>query len=438
MKTGYSDTIFAPFSGFRVYVGFSGGADSTAALLLTASAAEKYGFTLSAVHFNHHLRDEESDSEALAAEKFAAAVKVPFQKFDLYPAPGRGVEMRAREERLKVWKLLAGNNEKCAVVLGHHLDDRVEDLLLRLGRGSNVSGAVGLRRERVLGGVRFFRPLYDWRRSEVEEFLRSRDISVWAEDSSNGENDACRNLLRNRILPDLYAANPGSRDGFAAALENLTADAEFLEAEAASRIAAGEPENVGFWKKLPDALFGRALRMFLMKKELADLVNGASIRRFREMVDSGRSGEIPFSGGAVLRISGGRICTVAAVPPEKMWHWRDEPEIFWGSCRFRMETVSSVPEKVSANEAFFDAESLPEFLSLGAAEDGEKMVPFGSVSAVKVKKLRTDRRIPAYPALPLLRDSGRRVLWMAFVRHSAHCPVRAGGGILRIFGEKTE
>ena len=72
MKSFFNDTIFVPFSGFHLYAGFSGGADSTAALLLAKAASEKYGFDLTAVHFNHHLRGEESDAEALAAENFAA------------------------------------------------------------------------------------------------------------------------------------------------------------------------------------------------------------------------------------------------------------------------------------------------------------------------------------------------------------------------------
>ena len=52
-------------------VGFSGGADSTAALLLLHERMEK-GNRLIAVHFNHHLRGAESDAEAENAARFAA------------------------------------------------------------------------------------------------------------------------------------------------------------------------------------------------------------------------------------------------------------------------------------------------------------------------------------------------------------------------------
>ena len=103
-----------------------------------------------------------------------------------------------------------------------------------------------------------------------------------------------------------------------------------------------------------------------------------------------------------------------------------------------MEKVTAVPENVSPAEAYFDAVSFPETVFIGAPLPGDVMLPFGGREPVKVKKLRIDRKIPAYPVLPLLYDRERRVLWMPFCRHCGHCPARAGGEIIRIFGEKIE
>ena len=59
--------LLTPWRGGNLFVGFSGGADSTAALLLTSELRDELGFRLTAVHFNHHLRGAESDAEAAAA-----------------------------------------------------------------------------------------------------------------------------------------------------------------------------------------------------------------------------------------------------------------------------------------------------------------------------------------------------------------------------------
>ena len=67
----FSEQLFAKFSGCRIFCGFSGGADSTAALLLARKLQPRFEYELHAIHFNHHLRGKESDLEAENAAKAA-------------------------------------------------------------------------------------------------------------------------------------------------------------------------------------------------------------------------------------------------------------------------------------------------------------------------------------------------------------------------------
>ena len=50
------------------------------------------------------------------------------------------------------------------------------------------------------------------------------------------------------------------------------------------------------------------------------------------------------------------------------------------------------------------------------------MIPFGSVNDEKIKKLRTDRRIPADHPFPVMRAAGK-VCWAVMVRHGAFAAV---------------
>ncbi|MCI5778505.1 MAG: tRNA lysidine(34) synthetase TilS [Lentisphaeria bacterium] len=439
MRTDDLQAIFSSCRNFRVWAGFSGGADSTAALLLAHDAAKRVGFDLTAVHFHHHLRGKAADDEAENAAKFARKLGVKFLRRDLRPAPGPGMEARARELRLAVWRELAGNRPDAAVVLGHHRDDRVENLFLRLARGSGSGGLTGLRPDTVVFGVRFLRPLYMMRREEVEAFLRSRGVTRWAEDASNRGTDTFRNRLRNRLLPEFYAAHPGCREAVAQALETLTLEAEFLDAEAAARLESSDPAAVDFWRQLPPALLGRALRKFLSDRGGTDLpVNRQGLRRFQAAVAAGGSRIVPLDGGRTVRLSGGRVLPDAPVPPDVRWHWRREAVLRWGNWRFTAELTAGSPEGTALDAACFDPESLPETLSVGAPRDGETMRIFGTGREVKIKTLRVDRNVPAFPAPPVLRDPSGRALWLPGIRHSALHPVRPGGGCLRIFGEKLE
>ena len=96
--------------------GFSGGADSTAALLAAAHFRKELDFELIAVHFDHHLRPE-SGAEAEAAKSFAKTRNIPFVKIDLCISDdGSGIENAARTERLAHWKRLAERYPESAVV----------------------------------------------------------------------------------------------------------------------------------------------------------------------------------------------------------------------------------------------------------------------------------------------------------------------------------
>ena len=75
--------------------------------------------------------------------------------------------------------------------------------------------------------------------------------------------------------------------------------------------------------------------------------------------------------------------------------------------------------------AYFDGEKLPEFLEIAPPLPGERMIPFGSRSEKKIKKLRTDRRIHAETPFPVLRGEGK-VFWAVTVRHSALAQVTPG------------
>ncbi len=424
-------------------IGFSGGADSTAALLWTLENLREQALQTVAVHFNHHLRGSESDSEAVNAAAFAAERNVEFLAIDLDIAPGANLESRARCARLSAWKDLCRKYKNPVVVTGHHQDDCIENMFLRIGRGSNVSGLTGLQKNSVVEGVKFFRPLLDMSRAEVEDFLRARGVVSWAVDSSNLNCDYSRNALRNRILPELYEIFPGGRNAVVQTLKNLSEDAAVLDRMAFTYFNdAGDGHcTVDFWRNYAgeSALGVRMLRL-LCKEFFHDdsPVSAASFERFTAAVSAGSSGCLPLDGKRTLRFAGNRIFPADDTPAEVVWHWKEFPEIIWNNCRLRVKYVRSIPEQVLPDEAYFDAGSFPEKVTVGAPLPGDVMLPFGAKEPVKVKKLRIGRKIPAYPVLPLLYDRDRRVLWMPFCRHSGHCPVRAGGEIIRIFGEKTE
>jgi tRNA(Ile)-lysidine synthase len=428
MISGIAEKLFSPFERGKLFVGFSGGADSTAALLAVLEWRERHpGCTVEAVHFDHHLRGDESAREAAAAHRFAQDRGVPFRKIDLCVADsGEGVEAAARAARLAEWQRLCAGRDDAAVVTGHHADDRVENLLLRLFRGGNVSSLTSLRGRSTVGGVTFLRPLADRSRAEVEAFLRSRGVSSWQTDSSNLGADYARNSWRNELLPKIYSRFPWSASGVRRALTALERDAEFIDDAAERFYRSGDPGAAEFWRSAAPALRPRLLRKFLRDHCGCEIIPPApALERMEAALATPERTEallIPVLGGRSLCLADGRLMLAADAPPDAVWDWRAEPVFHWGAWRLERRFERRV-DASGVECACFDAAALPGGLTVGAPRPGERMIPFGRERAENLHKLRVDRGVGAYPPLPVLRGESGEVLWACMVRRSAAAPV---------------
>lgn len=265
----------------KLFVSLSGGADSLAVLVSTLLS----GKTCSAVHFEHGFRGQESLDDAAFCRRFCKKRGVPLTVVSLdvprRKRHGEGDEAAARRLRLETWKELLKNEPDAVVLLGHHAGDAAENLLLRLIRGSNVSGLAALRRERIVEGIRFRRPLLDWTKREIVSFLRKNGIRKWCSDSTNFEDICLRNYIRNELLPGLFERAPYAEGGLKRAARALEQDALFLEksADAAYRKCGTDPAA---WRTLDPALLPRVLRLFLADSGHDLLPGHAAVERLTE------------------------------------------------------------------------------------------------------------------------------------------------------------
>ena len=88
------------YTNYTLYVGFSGGADSTCVLYITNLYKEEFNYQFCAVHFNHNLRGQESDNEAIQAEKFCQKNNIPFKLVNLTFKDTTNLEAQARIARM--------------------------------------------------------------------------------------------------------------------------------------------------------------------------------------------------------------------------------------------------------------------------------------------------------------------------------------------------
>ncbi len=185
--------------GSHVLVAFSGGPDSTALLHTLLELRDERRFRLSAACFDHGLRPG-SEQEAARSAHRCEALGIPCFVGRAPPGIPR-THAAMRTARYEFLRSTARRIGATRIATGHQADDQAETVLLRIARGTGVRGLAGIpaRRGRIV------RPLLTFRRSEVEAFLREREITCES-DPANLELRWARSRVRHVLLPALSRA----------------------------------------------------------------------------------------------------------------------------------------------------------------------------------------------------------------------------------------
>jgi tRNA(Ile)-lysidine synthase len=225
----------------------SGGADSTALLLLAVEA----GCDVTVVHVDHGLRPG-SAAEAEHVGALAASLRVSFRAERVVVAPGPNLEARARAARREV----VGPG----AMTGHTADDQAETMLLQLLRGAGSSGAAGMRPGPT-------KPILALRRAETRAVCEQRGVA-WLEDPSNVDPAFRRNRVRAEVLPLLNVVAARDVAPLLARAAGLFDEDDRLLEELAGTL---DPTDAGALAAAPPALARRAIRRWLTEAYPPDL-----------------------------------------------------------------------------------------------------------------------------------------------------------------------
>lgn len=174
-----------------VFVGFSGGVDSVAAVDFLSK-----NHSVILVHVNHG--NDIAEDEQAFADEFSCKRGLPILYFKgaAQKAKSHSWEEHWRIERYKAFRQVNGT-----VVTCHHLDDCVETWLWNMCNGRDQT--IAYKNRNVI------RPFRTTRKNEFVDWCRNKDLK-WFEDASNSDpNFAVRNYIRHVLLPNAQKVNPG-------------------------------------------------------------------------------------------------------------------------------------------------------------------------------------------------------------------------------------
>lgn len=190
--------LFAPGDG--VVLGVSGGADSVCLLFALQELRQELGIGLYVVHINHGIRPDAA-RDAAYVEELCGQLEVPFTLVEAdvqayAREQGCSTEEAGREVRYAAFLRELERRQARKIAVAHNAGDRAETLLFHLFRGTGLTGLGSIRpvRDRIV------RPLLGLERSEIEAYLKRRQIR-FCQDSTNETDAYTRNRIRHHILP---------------------------------------------------------------------------------------------------------------------------------------------------------------------------------------------------------------------------------------------
>lgn len=369
------------FPGDTVICAVSGGADSVALLFGLYLLKEKLDFRLEAAHFNHHLRDEESDRDEQFVREFCDRYDIPLHIGSAEVKPGqKGLEAAARDARYSFLRTLPGK-----IATAHTADDNAETVLLHLIRGTGLKGLGGI--TPVSGNV--IRPMLSITRAEVEAFLEEWCLSH-IEDSSNHTDLFLRNRVRHHVIPILKAENPRIAENLSEMALRLREDEAFLSAQAEFDTLP----LVETLKTLPSPVRSRCLENFLKQSGVRE-PEQSHIRAAENLVFSDKpSARAFFPGGVVIARNYDRLEVLAEIPLLPETELACPGETMFGD--FRILCVPA--EEIINTPDTFTVVPEGKILVRSRRSGDSIRLPGGTKS---LKKLFIDRKIPAHSRMKI-------------------------------------
>ncbi|SDQ37496.1 tRNA(Ile)-lysidine synthase [Carnobacterium viridans] len=191
----------------RLLLAVSGGVDSMVLVDLIQRLPDVIRPWFGVVHVNHQLRQASIEEEKFLSE-YCATNRIPFflKRWPVREHPIEGVEAAAREFRYAFFHEVLKEQQATHLLTGHHKDDQMETILMRLVRGGQLESIAGIKKNRNFYGKRLTRPLLDYSKKILYQYSQERSLSFY-EDESNDSLEYTRNRYRHQIIPLLKKEN---------------------------------------------------------------------------------------------------------------------------------------------------------------------------------------------------------------------------------------
>ena len=199
-------------------VAVSGGPDSLALAFLAKVYSIKKQVVSKFFIVDHKLRSE-STSEAKVIKQVLNRYSIKSEILTWKgKKPTKNIQSLARNKR---YELLFSNCDKSKInnlLLGHHMDDLLENFFIRILRGSGLKGLVSLNKKTKIGNKNLLRPLLNQKKDDLK-FISKKVFNFYINDRSNIDEKFQR--IKVRKLIEKLQENGLDKNKFLKTIKNL-------------------------------------------------------------------------------------------------------------------------------------------------------------------------------------------------------------------------
>lgn len=405
-----------------IIVGCSSGPDSMALVDLLLKCRKKYNLMIVIAHVNHNVR-KQSYEEAIYMREYCEKNNLMFETMTIEKFGDDNFENEARNIRYHFFQSLVEKYNANYLMTAHHGDDLIETILMRISRGSNLSGYSGFHKVVDMGTYKIVRPLIEYTKDELIEYDELNNIKYFV-DESNYSDHYTRNRYRKYVLPFLKDEDQDIHKKFLKFSENLIEANKFIERERDKII-----NDVIVDKKLVidkfmkvDPFLQKEILYFLMYDFYQDdliLINDRHIKLINDLIYSKKSNgfiNLPNEINAIKCYNTLELCASSSEMLSYEIEFNEYAELPNNHC---IELISSTSDN-SNYVCRLNSKELKLPLIIRTRKFGDRMFVKGMNGSKKIKDIFIDKKVKLADRdnWPVVVDSTGKVVWLPGLKKS--------------------
>lgn len=363
-------------------------------------------YDIEVVHFNHMKRNQ-SAIEADLVKNYCDINHIPFHYYLIKVKEGN-FHHQAHTLRMHHLKQVAKMRKSHYIFTAHHLDDLLENVLIKLTRGSNLLGYAGMQLSHQEKNIYFVKPLLYTSKADILDYVLKNKVP-YLNDESNNDDQYLRNRFRHTIVPIMKQENPNLLKQAFQYHKQMSQAFNFIRKTTLNHFKESEIIDLEVFSKLDDAIQDDTIAYFLEKGKLNTSFD--IVMSVKEMLLSEKPNAKYQLSGDFFFTKAYNQAFITKFQPKKEYYI----EVLIGE-----NTLTNVANFTFLNNSATHTEDLEKLcynklafpLWLRHRKDGDKLsYTYGHK---KIKDLLIDKKIPLdkRDELWILTDNEDQILWV--------------------------